>query len=95
MVTAAMGLGVEQPKVRIPQQCLGIRTVIRVDADTDADSDVQTLIADPVRLAHCGEYLLSGEGRSMCGLPLAIDPHARRRHEVTVRIEHVPTASQA
>jgi hypothetical protein len=32
---------------------------------------------------------------SMSELPLAIDPHARWRHEVTVRIEHVPTAGQA
>jgi hypothetical protein len=41
MVAAAIGLGVAQRKVRIRQECLSLRTVIRVEADTDADRDVQ------------------------------------------------------
>src|SRR5438105_12987461 len=39
-----------------------VRAVIRVDADTDAHRDLQILMADAVRSAHGGEYLVSSKG---------------------------------
>ena len=46
MVAAPTGLGIEQCKVRTPQECLGIRTVIGVHTDANARRDMQILILD-------------------------------------------------
>jgi hypothetical protein len=62
MIATAMGLGVEQRKIRILQQRFGVRTVSGVHADAHTRRDMQVLLVDMVWSAHSGEYLASDEG---------------------------------
>jgi len=63
---ALITLGAQQRKVRLYQECLGIRSVGGVHTNTDARSDVQILVFDVVRRGDRSEQLVGAEGRVLC-----------------------------
>jgi hypothetical protein len=62
MVAAPLSFGVEQCKVRAPQECLGFRTVIGVPTDTHTHRDTQVLMLDAMGCAQSRDYLVGTQG---------------------------------
>ena len=60
-VIAPVFLGVVHRSVGTFNQRIHILPIVRVNADADADGDVQFELTDAVRYSECGEYFLGAE----------------------------------